>query len=90
MKVVKIGAVWCPGCLIMRPRWAKLEKKFPWLKTEYYDFDQDADKIRSFKVESGKLPVFIFLDKNGREITRISGEPSEEKLTQLILKYKNR
>jgi len=25
MKVLKFGAVWCPGCLVMRPRWAEIE-----------------------------------------------------------------
>lgn len=41
MKVLKIGAVWCNGCLVMRPRWQEIEKENPWLKTEYFDFDED-------------------------------------------------
>jgi len=34
MKVLKIGAVWCNGCLVMKPRWEELEKENPWLETE--------------------------------------------------------
>ncbi|NCC70988.1 thioredoxin, partial [bacterium] len=37
LKVLKFGAVWCPGCLIMKPRWEEIEKENIWLKTEYYD-----------------------------------------------------
>ena len=25
MKVLKFGAVWCPGCLVMKPRWKEIE-----------------------------------------------------------------
>ena len=45
MKVIKIGAVWCNGCLVMRPRWQEIETENPWLTTEYFDFDQDSTKI---------------------------------------------
>ena len=64
MKVIKIGAVWCPGCLVMRPRWAEIEKENPWLKTEYLDFDGDKEEVEKYHVEDGVLPAFIFLDKD--------------------------
>jgi len=38
---------------------------------------------------SNILPVFIFLNKNGEEIIRISGEYSKNKLIELITKYKD-
>ncbi len=41
MKVLKFGAVWCSGCLVMRPLWQDIEAENPWLKTEYDDFDED-------------------------------------------------
>src|SRR3989338_58064 len=41
MKVLIFGAVWCPGCIIMKPRWKKIEEELTWLQTEYYDYDQD-------------------------------------------------
>lgn len=84
MKVIKIGAVWCQTCLIMKPRWAKIEKQNPWLQNEFYDFDQDADKIKSLSVEAEKLPIFIFLDKNNQELFRKFGELSEKQIQELL------
>lgn len=88
MKVLKFGAVWCPSCLIMRPRWQEVEKKYPWLKTEYYDYDKDKKTVEKYKINEN-LPVFIFLDKNEKEFLRLSGELTKEKIIQLILENKN-
>lgn len=90
MKVLKIGAVWCSGCLVMRPRWEEIEKNHPWLKTEYYDYDQDKEVVEKYQIESGRLPEFIFLDKNGQEFLRLHGEPSKERLVKIILENKDR
>ncbi|NMC35412.1 thioredoxin family protein [Candidatus Beckwithbacteria bacterium] len=90
MKIIKIGAVWCPSCLVMRPRWQEIEMELPELETEYFDFDQDESKIKPYNVTEGKLPVFIFLDKNGKELTRVQGEPSKQELLKLIGQYKNK
>lgn len=88
MKVVKIGAVWCPGCIVMKPRWQKIEKENPWLKTEYYDYDNDRKKIKKYLGQEEKLPLFIFLDKNNNEIDRKYGEISEKEIINLLNKYK--
>ncbi|MBU2592781.1 thioredoxin family protein [Patescibacteria group bacterium] len=90
MKVIKIGAVWCSGCLVMRPRWQEIEKENPWLKTEYYDFDQDQKKVGKYLVESENLPVFIFLDKQGKEFLRLHGEPSKADLVKIIMENKDK
>lgn len=90
MKVIKIGAVWCNGCLVMRPRWAEIEKKNLWLKTEYLDFDNDREKVKKYNVESGKLPVFVFLDKKGMEILRMSGEIGKEDILKAINETKSK
>jgi len=50
MKVIKIGAIWCNGCLVMRPRWQEIEKENPSLKTEYFDFDNDKDTVNKYKI----------------------------------------
>lgn len=89
MKVIKIGAVWCPGCLIMKPRWENIEKQLAWLKTEYYDYDQDEEKIKKYRLQEDKLPVFIFLDKNNQEFLRLTGEYSEKKLIEIVQKNQN-
>jgi len=59
MKVLKFGAVWCSMCLIMGPRWREIEEENSWLKTEYYDFDEDKDAVEKYKIGKG-LPIFVF------------------------------
>ena len=84
MKVLKFGAVWCNGCLVMRPRWGEIEKENPWLKTEYFDFDKDKDVVNKYGIDSGVLPVFVFLDKDDKEILRLSGEVEKKDLIREI------
>jgi len=88
MKVLKFGAVWCNGCLVMRPRWAEIEKENSWLKTEYFDFDKDKEMVQKYGISSGVLPVFIFLDKDGGEIVRLSGEVEKKELLKVIVEHK--
>lgn len=90
MKVIKIGAVWCPGCLVMKPRWAEIEKENPWLKTEYLDFDNDKEKVKKYNIESGNLPVFVFLDKSNKEFLRLTGEKNKDELIMIINENKDK
>jgi len=83
MKVLKFGAVWCAGCLVMKPRWKEIEEENPWLKTEYHDFDQDKDAVTKYGVDE-TLPTFVFLDKDGREFLRLNGEVEKGKLLNII------
>ena len=89
MKVLKIGAEWCPGCLIMRPRWQKIETENSWLESEYFDFNESKDIVEKYKIDD-KLPLFIFLDNDGVEIDRAQGEIPEKGIVDLIEKYKDR
>ena len=88
MKVLKIGALWCPGCLVMKPRWQAIEKELPELETIYFDYDEDKEMVGKWDV-GDNLPVFIFLDKNNKELERLVGEPSVKEIMNLIEKYKN-
>ncbi len=90
MKVIKIGADWCAGCLVMKPRWAEIEKELSWLETEYLDYDKKKEKVEEYGVESGKLPVFIFLDKEGQEFLRLNGEHPKEKLIEIVKENRER
>jgi len=90
MKVLKFGAVWCSGCLVMRPRWQEIEKELPWLETEYFDYDKDKEAVEKYKVDKGTLPTFVFLDKDGNEILRLNGEPSKEELLKVIEENRDR
>lgn len=89
MKVLKFGAVWCSGCLVMKPRWKKIEDENQWLKNEYYDFDTDKEMVGKYKIDN-ILPVFVFLDKNDNEFLRLQGEIEEEKLLEIINQNKNK
>ncbi|MFH1895985.1 MAG: thioredoxin family protein [bacterium] len=89
MKIIKIGAEWCMGCLVMRPRMAQIEAENPKLKTEYYDFDKDKEVVKKYGLEKGKLPVFIFLGRDGSELERLVGELSKKKILELVNKYEN-
>ena len=88
MKVLKFGAVWCPGCLVMKPRWAKIEEELAWLETEYYDINEREDLVEKYQLID--YPVFVFLDKNGREFLRLSGEIDRKELRKIIIDNKNR
>ncbi len=90
MKVLKFGAVWCAGCLVMRPRWQEIEKELPWLKTEYYDIDNDDATVKQYQIETGIIPTAIFLDNNGKEILRLNGEVSKSELLAQIEKNKDK
>jgi thiol-disulfide isomerase/thioredoxin len=89
MKVLKFGAVWCSGCLVMKTRWKEIETENPWLKTEYYDFDQDKEMVDKYVI-TNTLPTFVFLDKNGKEFLRLSGEIVKSDLIDFINKNKDR
>lgn len=87
MKIIKIGASWCSGCIIMKPRWEEIEKNIK-LDTKYYDYDIYEDFLQEKYNIGTKLPVFIFLDKNDQELDRLIGEPSIKEITDKIEKYK--
>ena len=83
MRVVKIGAIWCGGCLVMNKVWNKLLKNYSFDYTEL-DLDMDEDETKKYN-PGDKLPVFIILDGD-KEIDRYTGEFSYEELEN---KFKN-
>jgi len=89
MKVLKFGAVWCAWCIVMKPRWKEIEAEFPWLSTEYFEFDNEKDAVEKYKIDK-TLPTFVFLDKNGDEFLRMSGEVEKEKLIEIINQNKDK
>ena len=46
MKVIKIGASWCAGCRVMKPRWEEIEKENPWLETEFISLDDHPEATK--------------------------------------------
>ena len=86
MKIIKIGAIWCPGCLVMKKVWNNILKDND-LDIVELDYDMDNEDVKKYDV--GKiLPVVIFVDGNGNELERLVGEQKESLLIEIIDKYR--
>ncbi len=82
MKIIRITAMWCMSCLVMRSVWDKVFKEYSDLDIVDYDFDDDETEVK--KLNPGKvLPVLIIYDKD-QEIGRIIGEKSKKELFKII------
>ena len=87
MKIVKVGAVWCPGCLVMKKIWNIIKEVYPDLEISELDYDMDREIVSTYN--SGKvLPVVIFLDDRNCELERLIGEQKEDTLREKIDKYR--
>lgn len=87
MKILKIGAVWCSTCQIMKPRFDQLEKENPQLQTEYFEYDDHPEIQKKYHLEEATLPVFIFVDDEGNELTRLQGDISKKKILETVANY---
>ncbi len=87
MKIIKISAIWCPGCLVMKKVWKNILTEYPDLNIIELDYDMDNEEVN--KYNSGKvLPVIIFLDDQDKELTRLIGEQKESIIKSYIDKYR--
>ena len=81
MKIVKISAIWCGGCLVMNKVWKKLKENFQF---DFLELDYDMDEDEVSKYNPGEiLPVFIVY-KDDNELFRITGEVSYEEFVERI------
>ena len=88
MRIIKIGAIWCPGCLVMKKVWKNIANDYSDLDITELDYDFDNAKVN--KYNPGKvLPVVIFMDKDNHELERLIGEKKEEELREAISRYEN-
>lgn len=87
MKIIKISAIWCPGCLVMKKVWKNIQSDYQDLDITELDYDMDSEEVN--KYNPGKvLPVIIFQDDNGKELTRLIGEQKENIIKDNIDKYR--
>lgn len=82
MELIVISAVWCPSCLVMKKIIKDIETNYTDLKIIKYDYDLNEDDIKDYNV-GDNLPLFILL-KDGKEISRMSGEHSYEEMVNFI------
>lgn len=81
MEIIKIGALWCPACLITNNSLSKVMKKYPNIKITNLDYDFD-DEVLKYNV-GNTLPVLIFM-KGDKEITRLIGEKTEKEIEEIV------
>ena len=81
MQIIKISSLGCTSCILVNN---VLEKILENYKIHVKELDYDFD---DFSYEVGKiLPVLIFLDNNGNELSRLVGEVSYEDVENEIKK----
>ena len=83
MKIIKIGALWCPGCLVMKKVWKNINLKYDNLEIIELDYDMDKDEVSKYNV-GDILPVVIFVSNEGTELERLIGEQKESVLIDKI------
>ena len=81
LKLIKIGAIWCSGCLVMNNVISKTLKNYS-IDFVEYDIDMDEEEAKAYQ-PGDVLPVFIVLDGN-TEVTRFAGEYSYDAFVQKL------
>ena len=77
MKIIKISAIWCSSCIIMKSRFNEIIKD---KDIEVVSLDYDIEE--EYNV-GDILPVFIKI-KDGKEIDRLVGEHSKKEIESFI------
>lgn len=87
MKIIKIGAMWCPACIIMNKFWNRVKESFSDIEFIDYDLDMDEEEVNNYN-PGNVLPVIIF-QKDNLEVKRIVGEISYDKVCEVIKEVGN-
>ncbi len=82
MEIIIISAIWCPSCLIMKPRYKKILNNYDDINSVFLDYDMDSDIIKEYNIEK-ILPICI-IKKNNTELFRLIGEIKEEEIIKRI------
>lgn len=78
MKIVKIGAMWCFGCLITNKAIKQLKTEYTNIEFIELDIDMDEEEAKKYNYKT-VLPEIIFI-KDNNEVKRIAGEFNYEQL----------
>ncbi len=82
MKILRVSAIWCPACIIMRPIYEEIANKYEF-ETSELDYDFDEEEVSKLDIGK-KLPVAIIYDDNDNELTRICGEKKQKEIEEII------
>lgn len=82
MKVILVTAIWCTSCLIMKPQYQELVKKYKIPDFVELDFDIDEEEVDQLNI-GHTLPVCILI-KNNQEVKRIIGEKKTKEIEKIF------
>ncbi len=85
MKIIRINAIWCGGCIVMHKVWKQIEEDYPNIEMIEYDYDMDEEEVKKYEV-GNILPVAIFY-KDNQEVARLNGEKTKEEIEDIIKKW---
>ena len=77
-KLLCFTAEWCNPCKAMKPTIAKLNHD----RVVQYDIDVDVQKRAEYEIRS--VPTFIIVDKDSKELIRITGSVALSRLQELL------
>lgn len=86
MNIVRINAMWCSGCLVMKKVWKQIEEEYPDVEFQTLDYDMDEEEVANYNPGT-ILPVSIFY-KDGKEVKRLNGEHTKDEIVTVIEEYK--
>ena len=69
MKIIKIGAIWCPGCLIMKKVWNNILKDY---NLNIIELDYDMDNVDGSN--KGGIPFWPHYIKGNKMYQLIGAE----------------
>ncbi|MBQ1496397.1 MAG: thioredoxin family protein [Bacilli bacterium] len=84
MKIIKVGALWCPACLITNNELNKIKESYN-IEVIEYDYDFDEEKVKELNIGT-ILPELIFI-KDDKEVDRLIGEKRFKDIEGVIKKY---
>lgn len=76
MKVIRISAVWCSSCILMKSRFNEVASDMN-IDIIDLDYDLDYEEVKKYNV-SDVLPVYIMNDK------KMQGEHTKEEIRKFL------
>ena len=83
IEFVELGSVNCIPCRQMQPVMSSIEKKYKGLvKVTFFDVWKDNAPAKKYGIDL--IPTQVFLDSQGKEITRHQGFYAEEEIDKFL------
>lgn len=86
MKIIKIGALWCPACLITNKALDKFISENNDVELINLDYDFDEEIVKKYNVGT-TLPVLIF-EENNIELFRLTGEKNYDEIVKAVGEFR--